>query len=86
VNDPLVRQLLASGTVRPDRTRLGLDCTTSSMMIDREGSVVAGLFGVGPVVRGAFWEITSVPDIRAQAETVARRVVELPGWRLSPAA
>ncbi len=74
VDDPLIRQLLASGTVRADSARLGLDCTTSSMMIDAAGQVVPGLFGVGPVVRGAFWEITSVPDIRSQAVEVAKQI------------
>jgi uncharacterized NAD(P)/FAD-binding protein YdhS len=31
----------------------------------------ARLFGVGPIVRGAFWESVSVADIRNRAEEVA---------------
>ncbi|HWL70171.1 MAG TPA: FAD/NAD(P)-binding protein [Geminicoccus sp.] len=75
-DDPLVRQLLQDGLVRPDRARLGLDATTSSMLIGRNGDVVPGLFGVGPIVRGTFWEMVAVPDIRTQAAMVARTVME----------
>jgi uncharacterized NAD(P)/FAD-binding protein YdhS len=75
-NDPLVRQLLDKGQVRADRCRLGLDATTSSMLIDRDGDVVPGLFGVGPIIRGTFWEMIAVPDIRSQAEAVARTILE----------
>jgi uncharacterized NAD(P)/FAD-binding protein YdhS len=76
IDDPLVRQLLKVGLVRPDRARLGLDATTSSMLIDRQGEVVPGLFGVGPIIRGTFWEMVAVPDIRTQAEGVARTIME----------
>jgi uncharacterized NAD(P)/FAD-binding protein YdhS len=68
--DPLVRRLVADGLTRPDPCRLGLETSPT-------GALAAGdaaqppLFAVGPVTRGTFWEITSIPDIRAQAETVA---------------
>ena len=32
------------------------------------------LFALGPMTRGAFWEIVAVPDIRTQAWTLARRL------------
>jgi uncharacterized NAD(P)/FAD-binding protein YdhS len=85
-NDPLVRQLLKDGLVRPDRARLGLDATTSSMMLDRQGEVVPNLFGVGPIVRGSFWEIIAVPDIRTQAAAVAKTILEHKPARIGRAA
>ena len=35
-------------------------------------TTLPGLFAVGPLTRGAFWEITSVPDIRSQAAGAAQ--------------
>lgn len=71
VNDPLLRQLLADGLVRPDPWRLGLDASAQGGIARRDGEVSQRLFAVGPVARGALWEVTSVPDIRSQAEQVA---------------
>ncbi len=72
VEDPLVRQMLRDGLVQPDRWRLGLETSGAGAVVQRDGSVSPRLFGVGPVTRGTFWEITSVTDIRQQAEQVAR--------------
>jgi uncharacterized NAD(P)/FAD-binding protein YdhS len=69
--DPLVAQLLESGLARPDPCRLGLNATGQGALIGHDGRPSARLFGVGPIVRGAFWEIVSVADIRSQAEQVA---------------
>jgi uncharacterized NAD(P)/FAD-binding protein YdhS len=77
IDDPLVRQLLADGLVRSGPFRLGLDCTTYGAMIDGAGEPSRQLFGVGPVTRGALFEITAVPEIRAQAEQVAANVLTL---------
>ncbi len=71
LNDPLLRQLLADGMVRPDPWRLGLDASAQGSIVRRDGDVSQRLFAVGPVARGALWEVTSVPDIRSQAEQVA---------------
>jgi uncharacterized NAD(P)/FAD-binding protein YdhS len=72
---PLIRQMLADGLVRPAPLRLGVDCTTWGGLIGSQGRPAAGLFAVGPVTRGALWEIVAVPEIRAQAEQVAERVL-----------
>jgi uncharacterized NAD(P)/FAD-binding protein YdhS len=68
---PLVRGLLEAGLVRPDALRLGLDVTATCALRDRRGAISRWLFAVGPVTRGAFWEMTAVPDIRRQCEVVA---------------
>ena len=68
---PLVRNLLARGFVRPDPLRLGLDVSGTCALIDGNGAVSRRLFAVGPVTKGAFWEMTAVPDIRRQCEFLA---------------
>ena len=72
--EPLIRQLLADGLVRPAPLGLGVDCTTYGALIGAKGQPAPDLFAVGPVTRGALWEIIAVPEIRAQAEQVAERV------------
>lgn len=71
LTDPLLVQLLASGQVCPDPHRLGLHATRAGALIGADGKVTPRLFGLGPILRGALWEITSVPDIRELAEQVA---------------
>jgi uncharacterized NAD(P)/FAD-binding protein YdhS len=68
---PLVRALLQDGLVRPDPLRLGLDVTGACALLDRQGAISRRLFAVGPATRGAFWEMTAVPDIRRQCEFLA---------------
>lgn len=71
LTDPLIVHLLESGLARPDPYRLGLHATDQGALIGRDGAASPRLFGVGPIVRGALWEIISVVDIRDHAEQVA---------------
>jgi uncharacterized NAD(P)/FAD-binding protein YdhS len=62
--DPLLGALLASREVQPDAHRLGLEVRSDC----RAGQ---GLWALGPLTKGAFWEILAVPDIRGQCAAVA---------------
>jgi uncharacterized NAD(P)/FAD-binding protein YdhS len=64
--DPLVRDLLAQG-VALDEVRLGFQ-------VDAAGAAGPGLFAVGSLTRGSFFEITAVPEIRDQAERMAQAI------------
>ncbi len=72
--EPLLDALLASGRIRPDACRIGLDVNWDLRAIDAEGRASETLFAIGPITRGTFWESVAVPDIRAQAERLARRL------------
>lgn len=74
--DPLLRSLLARGTVRPDALALGLDTTADGRVVDAAGNPVPDLHLVGPPRKGTLWESTAIPEIRAQAAQVATAVVE----------
>ncbi|MBN8909448.1 MAG: hypothetical protein J0H99_23285, partial [Rhodospirillales bacterium] len=41
------------------------------------GGIATGLFAIGPLTRGRWWELTSVPDIRVQAARLAQRLATL---------
>lgn len=74
--DRLIETLCSDGQVRPDPLGLGLDVDIDGRLIDRDGVSRPNLFAVGPVTRGAFWEITAVPDIRLQAARTAAAVIQ----------
>lgn len=67
--DPILRSLLADSFARSDSLGLGLDVDDRSRV---EGS--QRLWAVGPLTKGAFWEIVAVPDIRVQAAEVAEDI------------
>ena len=73
-DDPLLRRLLDDGLARPDAFRLGLDVDAGSRLIGVDGCAQPRLYALGPVTRGAHWEITAVPDIRTQVWHLARRL------------
>ena len=77
IPDPLIRGLLRDGVARPDPLRLGLDVTGNCALLNRDGAISRRLFAVGPVTKGAFWEMTAVPDIRLQTEKLAEYLAGL---------
>lgn len=73
-HEPLLRKLAARGTIRPDEAHLGIDVDNQAQTINADGKVNRALYALGPMTRGAFWEIVAVPDIRTQTWNVARRL------------
>jgi uncharacterized NAD(P)/FAD-binding protein YdhS len=72
--EPLLRALYARGEIRPDPLRIGVDVDQQSRALAADGSASDRLVVVGPMTRGAFWEIVAVPDIRHQVWSIARRL------------
>ncbi len=81
-DDPLLRRLVASGAIRPDTAHLGIDVDPEARTIGRDGTANDWLYALGPMTRGAFWEIVAVPDLRVQTWTLARRLshAQWVGW------
>lgn len=96
IRDPLVRHLLGLGRARPDSLHLGLDVAEDGGVVQHDGMPSDRIFALGPPTRGAFWEITAVPDIRKAAERLASRMlapcvqpgdpIGLPAGRAGPGA
>ena len=68
-DEPLIRQLLDSGLVRPDELAIGLQ-------VDEQSRAGPGerLWALGTLSKGRYWEIIAVPDIREQAAAVAEDI------------
>ena len=75
IAQPLLRQLLADGLARPDALKLGLDVGRDGAVRSIDGTAAEDLFAVGPITRGAFWEIVAVPDLRVACEQMAARLL-----------
>jgi len=77
---PLLRGLIDGGCARLDPLALGLEIDGEGRVVDAAGRPYPALYAVGPITRGALWEITAVPDIRGQvAELAATLVARLGG-------
>ncbi|WP_454885608.1 FAD/NAD(P)-binding protein [Sphingomonas oryzagri] len=72
--EPLLVNLRDKGLLRADPLRIGIDVDQESRAIAADGASSDRLTVIGPMTRGAFWEIVAVPDIRRQAWSVARRL------------
>lgn len=73
-SETVLRALVTRGVIRPDSARLGIDVDAQMQTLRADGTANERIFAIGPMTRGAFWEIVAVPDIRIQAWTLARRV------------
>jgi uncharacterized NAD(P)/FAD-binding protein YdhS len=73
--EPMIRDILAKGYGRPDPLGLGLQVDDEGGLLDGAGGPAHGLHAIGPLTRGAFWEMTAVPDLRGQARDLARRIL-----------
>ncbi|MBB3657809.1 putative NAD(P)/FAD-binding protein YdhS [Rhizobium sp. BK650] len=74
VHSPLLQEMRRQGLVVADPLGLGISVDRASRTLNSTGTVQSNLYAVGALTAGQFWEITAVPDIRAQAEQVAAQI------------
>jgi len=72
--EPLLQNLVAAGRIRPDVCRIGIDIDAANRTIDAAGRPSDSLLAIGPMTRGALWEIVAVPDLRHQTDQLAARL------------
>jgi uncharacterized NAD(P)/FAD-binding protein YdhS len=72
--EPLLGQLRDDGLIRADVARLGIDITPATNIVTRAGDAHPRLHAIGPMTRGAYWEVVAVPDIRVQCWNLARSI------------
>ncbi|MGH9591843.1 MAG: FAD/NAD(P)-binding protein, partial [Bryobacteraceae bacterium] len=71
---PLIRSLIAKGLASANALGIGFSADAGGALIDREGQVSLRLFTLGPPRSGDLIETVAVPEIRAQADILARRL------------
>lgn len=76
IDQPLVKNLMRRGLMRPGTVNLGIDALPNGAVVGRDGEAAGVLWTLGPPLRGALWEVTAVPEIRVQARRLARILLE----------
>lgn len=77
-DNPLLAALQRRGLITADPLRLGVDSTPEGACRAADGTLVPGLFVVGPPRKGVLYETTAIPEIRVQAADVAGRLLTAP--------
>ncbi|HEX8371694.1 MAG TPA: FAD/NAD(P)-binding protein [Chthoniobacterales bacterium] len=72
LQDPLVLQLFARGLIRPDPLFLGLDVAPGGAVLNARGEQQGNVFTLGSPQKGMIFETTAVPELRVQAQDLAR--------------
>jgi uncharacterized NAD(P)/FAD-binding protein YdhS len=77
-HSPLLQDMLGQHMIETDPLGLGVRVDSQSRIVSGDGLASPGMFAVGALTAGQFWEITAVPDIRVQtrnvAESIAKRI------------
>lgn len=76
IDHPLVRHLMGRGLIRCGPARLGLDALPNGAIIGQPGEASRVLYTLGFTMRGVLWEVLAAPEIRVQAEQLARLLLE----------
>lgn len=74
----LLQNLVSRGAIRPDPLKLGIDTDLQGAVISREGKRSERVYTLGSNLRGLLWESTAVPELRVQAEKLARLLAGMP--------
>lgn len=72
----LIASLVREGVAAPNDLGIGFRTDGGGALVGADGRVSEVLFTLGPPRRGELIETTAVPEIRMQAEELARRLVE----------
>jgi uncharacterized NAD(P)/FAD-binding protein YdhS len=76
LNHPLIASLKEQGLIHPDPLGLGVLTNASGALLDEDNQASATLFTLGPPRKGQLWETTAVPEIRVQAQALARLLLQ----------
>ncbi len=76
-HSPLLQHMREQDMLEIDPLGLGVKVDDKSRVLSCDGSPRPGLFAVGALTAGQFWEITAVPDIRNQTRQVAEHIAGL---------
>jgi len=82
---PLIMNLLESGRIRPDPLTLGLEVEANGALIIATGVASRRLYTLGPPRKGGLWETIAVPELREQAQALARQLLQSLRVKAAPA-
>jgi len=68
LKSPLIQDLVSKQLIAPDPLKYGIDA-------QKDGQISAGLYTLGPTLKGILWESVAVPEIRVQAQELASKII-----------
>lgn len=72
---PFIKSLIKGGLAEPNDLGIGFRTSAEGALVTADEGTSPSLFTLGPTRRGELFETTAVPEIRVQAETLARLLV-----------
>ena len=78
MHNPVLSDLLGQGLARPGPHGIGIDTTPEGSLVDANGGVHPGFIVIGSLRIGRLWESIAVPELRGQAESAARQLLNIP--------
>jgi len=74
--NPLLANAINNGLARAGLGGVGVDTEhATARIVDRSGEPQPQLYAMGPLRRGTLWESMAIPEIRAQADDLAERLL-----------
>jgi uncharacterized NAD(P)/FAD-binding protein YdhS len=77
--NPLIRRLIERDYLVPHELGIGANIASDGALIDRNGNASTQLYAIGPVRFGTLIETTAIPEIRAQADELAKTLTQARG-------
>jgi uncharacterized NAD(P)/FAD-binding protein YdhS len=71
LGSPLVDRLFERGYVKSDPLDFGLEALPNGSLVGQNGEASTVLYTLGTALKGTLWESTAIPEIRAQARSLA---------------
>jgi uncharacterized NAD(P)/FAD-binding protein YdhS len=75
VDSRLLRSLFRKGWLEANPPGVGVRTNENGAVVGRHGAVTPGLYAIGPMRIGGFFETTAVPEIREQAAALAKTLL-----------
>ena len=73
---PLIERLIERGFLNVGPLGYGVACDTKTLALkDKEGKTHSDIYGIGPILVGELLETTAIPEIREEANLVAKELL-----------
>jgi uncharacterized NAD(P)/FAD-binding protein YdhS len=74
---PLIEKLVQSGLLVRGPLGYGVACDTKTLALkDAQGRTHSGIYGIGPILIGELLETTAIPEIRVEADLIAKELLQ----------
>lgn len=76
LQNELVKNLLSKRMILADDLKMGIKTTLNGQVLEKDNTASTDMYAIGSLLRGVLWETTAVPEIRMQAESIAKQIID----------